>query len=105
MICSEAVVANTFRQRALGLMFRKEWKEVDGFLLSPCNAIHTFWMRMDIDVCFLDREKRVVKTVSRLKPWRMVNGGKGCRDTLELPAGKLELVGTEPGDKLAIEGP
>jgi uncharacterized membrane protein (UPF0127 family) len=86
-------------------MFRREWKDGDGMLLSPCNAIHTFFMRMPIDVCFLSSDGQVVKTVSGMRPWRFARGGRNSRDTLELPRGTLERAGTETGDCLVFEQP
>jgi len=57
MLCEEASVADSFWKRAKGLMFQKGWEDFDGLLLSPCRSIHTFGMRMEIDVCFLDPER------------------------------------------------
>ena len=84
-------------------MFKKDWKNVDGLLLSPCQSIHTFCMRMPIDVCFLDNEQRVLKVIKGLKPWKLAWGGKGSRTTLELPAGRLERTDVSPGDLLVVE--
>lgn len=103
ILCRRALLADSFGRRALGLMFRKKWEDFDGFVLSPCGAIHTFWMRMAIDVCFLDRDQRVVKVVHGLQPWRLANGGKGSFATLELPVGSLARDGTCPGDQIKIE--
>ncbi len=103
LICSRAVRADTFRRRALGLMFRREWKAWDGMFLSPCSAIHTFFMRMPIDLCFLGPDGEVIKTVSGMRPWRLARGGSNSRDTLELPIGTLKREETEPGDHLVFE--
>ncbi len=103
ILCNQAVFADSFKRRILGLMFKKEWKNFDGLLLSPCGSIHTFWMRMKIDICFLDTDQRVLKVVSRLKPWRLAIGLKGSQMTLELPAGALEKSGTMAGDRLVLE--
>jgi uncharacterized membrane protein (UPF0127 family) len=84
-------------------MFLREWNGFDGLLLSPCNAIHTCFMRMPIDVCFLDPDGVVIKTVQGMKPWRIAHGGSRSRDTLELPAGTLDAAGVLPGDPLDFE--
>jgi len=105
MLCQEASLADRFRRRAMGLMFRKGWEEFDGLLLSPCRSIHTFWMRMEIDVCFLDSEQRVLKALAFLGPWRAARGGRDSHATLELPAGTLERTGTRAGDRLAVDRP
>jgi hypothetical protein len=61
-----------------------------------------FFMRYPIDVVFLDRSGRVTKTVSRLKPWRVVWWARGARDCVELRAGALEESGTAAGDQLQV---
>lgn len=103
MLCERASLADSFCKRAKGLMFRKTWEDFDGLLLSPCGSIHTFGMRMQIDVCFLDREQRVLKAHARLRPWRSAHGGRDSHATLELPAGTLERTGTSAGDRLVLD--
>lgn len=104
VVCEEACLADSFCKRAKGLMFRKKWEGLDGFLLSPCRSIHTMGMRMEIDVCFLDPEQRVLKVLAGLGPWRLVHGGRHSHATLELPAGTLERTGTRTGDRLIMGG-
>lgn len=103
MLCRKASRADNFWKRAKGLMFRKDWEDFDGLLLSPCGSIHTFGMRMEIDVCFLDSHRTVLKACARVRPWRCVGGGRGGSSTLELPAGTLERTGTIAGDHLLVE--
>lgn len=102
-LCESALCADSFFKRAKGLMFRKAWGDLDGLLLSPCRSIHTFGMRMEIDVCFLDPEQRILKALARLGPWRSAQGGRASHATLELPAGTLERTGTGKGDLLALD--
>jgi uncharacterized membrane protein (UPF0127 family) len=103
-LCESASRADSFLKRAKGLMFRKAWGDLDGLLLSPCRSIHTFGMRMEIDVCFLDPEQRIMKALARLGPWRSAHGGRQSYATLELPAGTLERTGTDKGDLLTLDG-
>jgi uncharacterized membrane protein (UPF0127 family) len=58
-------------------------------------------MRFPIDVIFLDKEGRVVKVISSMKPWRTALGGGG-RDALELNAGEASRLQIEPGDRLVF---
>ncbi len=103
MLCEEASVADSFWKRAKGLMFQKGWEDFDGLLLSPCRSIHTFGMRMEIDVCFLDPEHTIMKSFDALGPWRSAQGGRRSHATLELPAGILARTGTGTGDRLVLE--
>jgi uncharacterized membrane protein (UPF0127 family) len=103
MLCEKASVADSFWKRAKGLMFQKGWEDFDGLVLSPCRSIHTFGMRMEIDVCFLDSEHTIMKSLDALGPWRSAQGGRRSHATLELPAGTLARTGTGTGDRLVLE--
>jgi uncharacterized membrane protein (UPF0127 family) len=75
-------------------------KDLSGaFLLLPdCTSVHTCFMRGDIDIVFLDREKRVVRVHDRLRPWRLLFAPSGVQATLELPAGYAGRHRIERGD-------
>ena len=75
----------------------------EGLLIERTSSIHMFFMRYPIDVVFVDRSGRVTRTVSRLRPWRLVWWARGARDCIELRAGALEGTDTAPGDQLAFE--
>ena len=86
-------------------MFRSSVPEGGGLLLTRSASIHSFFMRFRFDAIFIDRECRVVKVVNAMRPWRAALGGKGAKDTLELPAGVAERTQTVPGDVLVFEEP
>jgi uncharacterized protein len=91
-------VANTFRARLLGLALRS--RPPDHALLLPrTRAVHTFGMRFDLDLVFLDSRRRPM-SVRRAVPPRMLAGHRGADAVLELPApdsGKFAADGGEPG--------
>jgi uncharacterized membrane protein (UPF0127 family) len=91
--------------RGLGLMGRRGWSRSDGLLLERCNSVHTFFMRMPIDVVFLDGEGTVLRAVSSVRPWRVGPVAWRARRALELPAGVLAESATAAGDRLSFEGP
>ena len=96
--------AESFISRFLGLMGRKRFPEAcDALIFKRCSSIHCFFMRMEIDVVFINRHGRVVKIFSRLKPWRVAFGGPQSRDVIELPAGTLERTRTKPGHHLKFD--
>ena len=80
----EAEVAETFFERARGLIGRRGLEPGKGMLIMKCNCIHTFFMRFPIDATFLDREGRVIKVVRNVRPWRpWVWGGWRAARVLE----------------------
>ena len=103
VLCVRGFVAETIWERSAGMMFRRKWGKMDGLLLRPCSSIHTFWMWMPIDVCFLDGCSRILRVVSTLAPWRVALGKRGTFATLELPSGTLERTGTVSGDQLIFD--
>src|ERR1044071_6441024 len=71
--------------RTRGLMFRSDWTGSDGLLLAPCNSVHTFFMRMPIDLLFLDAESRVLRATRALAPWRIGPIVRQAKRVVELP--------------------
>lgn len=58
-----------FGQRFMGLMGRKSLSFDEGIVLFPCQDVHSFFMRFSICVLHCNREGRLLKYVSCLKPW------------------------------------
>lgn len=83
----QAEVAETFAERAKGLIGRSGLPKGHGLLILRCNCIHTFFMRFSIDATFLDRQNRVVRVVRNIRPWRLwVWGGWRAVKVLETAA-------------------
>ena len=79
------VEAKTFKDKLLGFMFKKSADYA--ILFEKCNGIHTFFMRFNIDVIFMDKNKSVIKEVKNLKPWRIAVCFK-AHYVLEIPSKK-----------------
>ncbi|MCO4695600.1 hypothetical protein LRR80_01651 [Streptomyces sp. RO-S4] len=80
-------IAASYRARTRGLLGRDS---LDGaLLLSPANSIHTFRMRMPIDVAYLDRRLRVV-SVRTMSPGRLGRPRLRARHVIEAEAGAME---------------
>lgn len=90
-------------RRGLGLMGRAGWTNWDGLVLEHCNSVHTFFMRMSIDILFLDRDGVVIKTAENVPPWRLGPIAFGAATVVELPAGTIRRTSTTRGDVIAIE--
>ncbi|RYZ36971.1 MAG: DUF192 domain-containing protein [Myxococcaceae bacterium] len=100
LLADRAERAESFVQRFQGLMGRASLPMGAGMHIEPCNSIHTFFMRIPIDVAFLDAEGRIVKQLSALPPWRATSIHRRARSVLELPSGVLLASGTQEGDRL-----
>lgn len=69
------------------LMFKPSFGVSDGVLLPHCKSVHTYLMRFDIDVIFLDRNLRVVGLCEHVKPNRLGVCCPQADAVLECPAG------------------
>lgn len=98
---SRVAVADSWLDRFRGLLARPPIKKGEGLLLLKCGSVHTVGMGYPIDIAFLDAEGRIVRTITRLGPWRVGIGGDRAVHALELPAGRLEETGTVMGDRLS----
>jgi uncharacterized membrane protein (UPF0127 family) len=92
-------IATSYRARTKGLLGRDS---VDGaMLLSPANSVHTFRMRMPIDVAYLDRDLTVVAVVT-MKPWRLGLLRAQARHVLESEAGAMAGWGLRVGVRVEV---
>lgn len=92
-------LATSYRARTRGLLGRDA---VDGaILLSPANSVHTFRMRIPIDVAYLDRDLRVL-TVRTMRPGRLGLPRLRSRHVLEAEAGAMEGWGLRAGARVEV---
>ncbi|MFD5965122.1 DUF192 domain-containing protein [Streptomyces sp. NPDC058783] len=96
-------IASSYRARTRGLLGRGS---VEGaMLLSPATSVHTFRMRMAIDVAYLDRRLTVV-AVRTMRPGRLGLPRLRARHVLEAAAGAMGEWGVRVGTRVEIvEGP
>jgi uncharacterized membrane protein (UPF0127 family) len=101
IVCARCTLARHPVTRMRGLLGRRSLGQGEGLLLQPAGSIHTFFMRFAIDVVFLDGERRVLKVVPDVRPWRTA-AGRRARAVLELAAGEAARVGVREGDVLHL---
>ncbi|MFA5162071.1 MAG: DUF192 domain-containing protein [Elusimicrobiales bacterium] len=94
--------AGTFFKRLVGLMGRRALPEGSALYLSPCNQIHTFFMRFAIDAAFVDEGGKILHIAENLKPWRISPWINEARGTYEFPAGALAGK-ADTGDILSVQ--
>ena len=86
-----------------GLLGRSALDPQEGLFLPGVRMIHTFFMRIAIDVAFLSPEGTVRDLHPRLRPWRIAFcRHPGRASTLESAAGSFQLWNLQPGDQLEI---
>ncbi|MBD0422922.1 DUF192 domain-containing protein [Streptomyces sp. TRM S81-3] len=92
-------VAASYRTRTKGLLGRDH---VDGaLLLSPANSVHTFGMRIPIDVAYLDRRLTVI-AVRTMRPGRLGLPRFRSRHVVEAEAGAMAGWGLRVGTRVEV---
>ncbi|BCM69190.1 MULTISPECIES: DUF192 domain-containing protein [Streptomyces] len=98
--CVPLEIAASYRARTKGLLGRDA---VDGaMLLSPASGVHTFGMRIPVDVAYLDRRLRVI-AVRTMPPGRLGLPRLRARHVLEAEAGAMAGWGVRVGVRVAVE--
>ena len=96
-----AEVAVTRRQRRRGLT---GLEHIEGALvLRPCRHVHTFGMRVPIDVAFCDRDGFVLHTAT-LSPRRLSRPVPRAYFAVEASAGSFDRWKLAPGDLVEVKG-
>jgi uncharacterized protein len=89
-------------ERMKGLLGTRELGEGRAVFLAPCSAIHTFFMRMDLDIVFLRRDLRVARIVRGVVPNRMASVGLGAWGVVEMQAGWFPADALHEGDAVSF---
>src|SRR3954451_8311393 len=89
-IDEDAVIheANTLGARLLGLAFLGSLPSGHALLIPDCRSVHTFGMRLPIDVAFLDERGRTVR-VERGVARRRVLVCRGAFAVIEASIGEI----------------
>jgi uncharacterized membrane protein (UPF0127 family) len=82
----EFPVATDFRARLLGLARLDREEAGVGLLIPRCNSVHTFGMRFELDLVFLDQAQCAL-TIRRAVPPRRFASHRAATAVLELPSG------------------
>lgn len=83
--------ADSFWKRLVGLMFRKRVSQGFGIWIKPCKSIHTMWMRMAIDVYFIDDADTVIGVKKAVRPWQIAFAPNNTQSVLETAVGTIDL--------------
>jgi len=102
VVCERCEIPESALGRTRGLLGRDGLEPGSGMLIDRAPSVHMFFMRFPVDVVFLDRDRKVVRVVERLRPWRIA-GARRAAAALELPAGAAAATGVEVGDTLVFE--
>jgi len=95
-------VATTHWQKFRGLMLDTTLGVDEALWIADCNAIHCCFMKLDIDVLFLDKSGVVLYIVERMKPWTFSKFVRGGASVLECSAGTIASHKLRIGERLVM---
>ena len=100
-VATTVVAAFDSSSRRQGLLGREGLGAGEALILAPCSTIHTAFMRFPLDLVFLDRTGRVLKTSAGVRPWRVRVSWRAFA-VVELASGSLERSGTAANDVVEL---
>ena len=104
ILAARGELARSFWARGRGLMGRASLPESYALIILPESSIHTFFMRVPIDVLFVDWSDKVIGLRAAMPPSRPFAGVAPWRGryVIEMPAGVIAATGTALGDQLVL---
>ena len=105
VLAADGELARSFWARGRGLMGRASLPDSYALIIYPESSIHTFFMRVPIDVLFVDRSDKVIGLREAMPPSRPFAGVAPWRGryVIEMPAGVIATTRTALGDQLVLE--
>ena len=103
-VLGEAIeVALTSAQRVKGLLGRECLADGQGLLFKGTSSLHTFFMQFPVDILYIDKGYRVLKTARNVKPFKIVMAPFRAHYALELPVGAIANSSTRVGDHVRFD--
>ena len=103
IVATEVKRAQGWYERMVGLIPRKRVEAREGLWFEDCAVIHTIGMQTEIDVVFLDKDRRVVRTVCSVPQNKFLLTCRGAQSVVELGSGALEQCDVLIGDRFVFE--
>jgi uncharacterized protein len=103
LLATDCRIADNVLSRGIGLLLHRRLRDGEALRITKTASITMLFMRFPIDALFLDRDGRVVKVASRLRPWTPVVAARRAAEVVELRAGLATDTGTQVGDVLTFE--
>lgn len=99
-IIMDLKIAKNMFSRMKGLMGKKE---IDyAMYFYPCNAIHTFFMKIPIDVLYLDNCGNILSMDINLKPWKIGKYHRKAKCVIELPSNSIQKYNIQIGQMVSF---
>jgi uncharacterized protein len=102
VIVSSLRLAETHWEKFRGLMLDTSLQPDEALLIRNCKAIHCCFMKIAIDVLFVDEQGRISHIISEMRPWSFSPVVREAHDVIECFPGTVARAGLEVGQQLRI---
>ncbi len=102
LLVEEGRVADNFWTKFRGLMGVRQLPIGDGLLIEACDSVHTHFMRIPIDIFYIDEKQRIVGIDAAMQSWRIGRRHANAAAVLEVPSGTAARTQSTIGDQLKI---
>jgi hypothetical protein len=102
LLIKQGRVADNFWTKFRGLMGVRQLPEGDGLLITKCDNVHTHFMRMPIDVFYINQHNCIIDIDPAMQTWRIGRKRSAAAFVIEAPSGTAQRTGSQVGDHLKI---
>lgn len=102
LIGDKIISGDTMLLRFVGLMGKKSLNDGEGLLLIPCNSIHMMFMKISLDIVFINKNNTIIHLIENIKPWRISPIIFKSHSVLELPVNSIKSKDLKINDELEI---
>lgn len=102
IVVEDVHIADTYWKKFRGLMGNDSLQPGQALLLQGDNWIHCFFMKISIDVLFLDKQGHIVYLKEKMQPWTISPPVWQARGVLECYPGTITRCGLAVGQKIEI---
>ncbi len=95
--------ARSFKDRLVGLMFRRTMNTTEAIYFPNCRQVHTMFVRFPIDLIFINKDFSVVRIIHKMKPYRISPIVFNAYGVIEVTPGFIKKVKIKIGEKLKFE--
>lgn len=85
------------------MMGQSDFPEGYALWIKKCNWIHTYFMKTNIDVVFLDKEMKVKSVLWNFGKWKFSPFVWSAESVIEIPSGLIKETEIQVGDQLNVE--
>lgn len=101
-LAERVITAQSFCQRSIGLLGKRDWAQEKTLWIPRCNSIHTFFMKFAIDAVFVNKDLKVTKIYRNLAPGKITLPDLKATSVFEFSSAHNRLANLKLGDQLYV---